>query len=181
MKKPFIKSENEALGRPDLATFKQLSKQPIVVVLDAVRSAHNVGSVFRTADAFLIEELLLCGITPTPPNKEIRKTALGAEQSVNWRHMPTTKEAIEQLKLSGYQVWAVEQASGSVELSDLQLDPNQKYALVFGNEVYGVDDTIMPLCDGVVEIAQKGTKHSLNVSVSAGIVLWKVSELLQNN
>ena len=143
-----------------------------MVVLDEVRSAHNVGSIFRSSDAFVVEELMLCGITPTPPSKEIRKTALGAEQSVSWSKWPSTLEAITELKKQGYQIWAIEQASSATDLGDFKPLSDQKYALIFGNEVFGVDQEVIDQCDGVIEIAQGGTKHSLNVSVSAGVVLW---------
>ena len=171
MKTPFIKTENQALGRPDIDTFKSIDKR-FVVVLDEVRSAHNVGSIFRSSDAFLVEELMLCGITPTPPSKEIRKTALGAEQSVAWSKWPSTLEAIDELKKQDYQIWAIEQASSATDLGDFTPLSDQKYALIFGNEVFGVDQEVIDQCDGVIEIAQGGTKHSLNVSVSAGVVLW---------
>jgi 23S rRNA (guanosine2251-2'-O)-methyltransferase len=171
MKTPFIKTENQALGRPDIDTFKSIDKR-LIVVLDEVRSAHNVGSIFRSSDAFLVEEVFLCGITPTPPSKEIRKTALGAEQSVAWSKWSSTLEAIEELKRRDYEIWAIEQASSATDLRDFTPMSSKKYALVFGNEVFGVDQEVINQCDGVIEIAQGGTKHSLNVSVSAGVVLW---------
>ena len=153
--------------------FKQHEKTPLVVVLDNVRSLHNVGSVFRTSDAFLIESVLLCGITSTPPHAEIHKTALGAENSVDWKYYEHTLEAIEELKEQGYVVFSIEQAEGSTMLPDLVLDRSKKYALVLGNEVKGVQQAVVDACAGCVEIPQLGTKHSLNVSVSAGIVIWE--------
>lgn len=167
------KISNEALGRLSLSEFEKAKKNKIVIVLDNIRSLHNVGSVFRTADAFLIEEVALCGVTGTPPNKEIEKTALGATASVKWRHFQNTSEAIKELKEKKYRVYSVEQAKGSIPLQ--QFTENEKpMALVFGNEVYGVDQEIVNMSDGVIEIPQSGTKHSLNVSVSVGIVLWEI-------
>ena len=154
--------------------YKNTPKLPVVVVLDNVRSALNVGSVFRTCDAFKISQIILCGITATPPNNEIRKTAIGAEQSVDYRYFKSTVQAVETLKSEGYKIIAVEQAEESVSLQDLKIENGQKTALVLGNEVKGVDDSVMTLCQQCVEIPQFGTKHSLNVSVSAGIVIWEV-------
>lgn len=153
--------------------FKSTSKLPLVVVLDNVRSMHNVGSVFRTADAFLIEAVYLCGITCTPPHAEIHKTALGAENTVDWQHFADTHDAVSQLKADGYVVFAIEQAVGSTLLPDLQLDPNQKYAVILGNEVKGVQQSVVDNCDGCIEIPQYGTKHSLNVSVTGGVIIWE--------
>ena len=164
----------EELGRPSLEQYKNTPKLPVVVVLDNVRSALNVGSVFRTCDAFKISQIILCGITATPPNNEIRKTAIGAEQSVDYRYFKSTVQAVETLKSEGYKIIAVEQAEESVSLQDLKIENGQKTALVLGNEVKGVDDSVMTLCQQCVEIPQFGTKHSLNVSVSAGIVIWEV-------
>lgn len=166
------KLKNEALNRLSVDEFKNAPKQPLTLVLDNVRSLNNVGSVFRTCDAFRIEELLLCGVTGTPPNKEIEKTALGATSSVRWRHSATTAGAVQELKTQGYVVYAVEQAEGSIPLHRVQ-PGTQKTALVFGNEVYGVQQEVIDVCDGVIEIPQLGTKHSLNIAVSAGIVLWE--------
>jgi tRNA G18 (ribose-2'-O)-methylase SpoU len=162
----------EALERVSVETFKEAPKTPIVVVLDNIRSLHNVGAVFRTADAFSIQQIVLCGITATPPHKELRKTALGATESVSWEYANTTTEAIEHLKQEGYVIVAAEQTKRSTFLQAYLPDPKQKYALVFGHEVNGVDQAVLDRCDAVVEIKQTGTKHSLNVSVSAGIVLW---------
>jgi tRNA G18 (ribose-2'-O)-methylase SpoU len=168
----------EQLGRLSVEEYKKTSKTPVVVVLDNVRSALNVGSVFRTSDAFKIERIFLCGITACPPNAEIRKTAIGAEQSVDFQYFKTTTEAVLSLKNDGYRIFAVEQAVESVSLEKLDLQGVEKLALVFGNEVKGVDDSIMELCDSCIEIPQYGTKHSLNVSVSAGVVIWEVFKRL---
>lgn len=167
------KTKNEDLERLSVDEFLSSQKQPIVVVLDNVRSLNNVGSVFRTADAFLIEEILLCGVTGTPPNKEIEKTALGATSTVKWTHYASTQEALAILKQGNYKVFAVEQAETKIWLNNFKT-ANEKIALVFGNEVYGVEQDIINNCDGVIEIPQLGTKHSLNISVSVGIVLWEM-------
>ncbi len=159
--------------------FKSTSKLPLVVVLDNVRSMHNVGSVFRTADAFLIEAVYLCGITCTPPHAEIHKTALGAENTVDWQYFADTHDAVSQLKADGYVVFAIEQAVGSTLLPDLQLDPNQKYAVILGNEVKGVQQSVVDNCDGCIEIPQYGTKHSLNVSVTGGVIIWEFFRKIQ--
>ena len=153
--------------------FKQSDKTPLVVVLDNVRSLHNVGSVFRTGDAFLIEAVYLCGITSTPPQAEIHKTALGAEDSVNWKYFEDTHDALNELKAAGYSVFAIEQAEGSTMLPDFNTQSGIKYAVVLGNEVKGVQQSVVDACDGCIEIPQFGTKHSLNVSVTAGIVIWE--------
>jgi 23S rRNA (guanosine2251-2'-O)-methyltransferase len=167
------KLSNESLNRLSINEFKNAEKRPVVLILDNVRSLHNVGSAFRTADAFLIEEIALCGVTGTPPNKEIEKTALGATSTVKWLPYQTTLEALETYKRQGYQVFAVEQALNSIPLNEFEYS-EEKIALVFGNEVYGVEQDVIDFCDGVIEIPQAGTKHSLNVSVSVGIVLWEV-------
>ena len=153
--------------------FKQSEKTPLVVVLDNVRSLHNVGSVFRTGDAFLIEAVYLCGITSTPPHAEIHKTALGAEDSVDWKYFEDTHDALNELKEAGYSVFAIEQAEGSTMLPDFNTQSGIKYAVVLGNEVKGVQQSVVNACDGCIEIPQFGTKHSLNVSVTAGIVIWE--------
>lgn len=145
---------------------------PVRVVLDNVRSAQNIGAFFRTADAFAIEHISLCGITATPPSKDIHKTALGAELTVEWSYHATTLECVAELKAAGYRVLAVEQVEGAVMLDELQVEPDVKYALVFGNEVAGVDQAVVDECDGAIEIPQAGTKHSVNVSVAGGVVLW---------
>lgn len=152
--------------------FRQAEKTPLVVVLDNVRSLHNVGSVLRTADAFRVEAVYLCGITSTPPHAEIHKTALGAEDSVAWQYFEDTHEAVRTLQTQGYTVYAIEQAHGSTLLPDLRLTPGKRHAVVLGNEVKGVQQSVVDLCDGCIEIPQYGTKHSLNVSVTAGIIMW---------
>ena len=162
----------EELNRLTVADFKNTQKFPLTLVLDNVRSLHNVGAAFRTADAFAVEKIWLCGITGRPPQREITKTALGSTESVAWEYAPTTPEAVQHLKAAGYTVVAVEQTTGSVPLPAFQPAPGVAYALVMGNEVFGVDDEVLALCDAAVEIPQFGTKHSLNVSVAAGVVLW---------
>lgn len=152
--------------------FKEVRKIPLVIVLDNIRSLHNVGAVFRTSDAFLIQKIYLCGITPIPPHPDIHKTALGAEYSIEWIYVESTIEAINLLKKDNFSIWAVEQVEGSTLLDRATINPNEKYALVFGNEVKGVQQEVINLCDGSIEIPQFGTKHSLNISVSAGIVIW---------
>lgn len=169
----------EEMGRMDVATFREADKLAVVVVLDNVRSLHNVGAVFRTADAFALHGLCLCGITATPPSAEIHKTALGAEDTVAWTYHADTLEAVIALKREGYKLLAVEQVEGSTSLSDLTLSPNDRVALVMGNEVKGVRQEVIDICDGAIEIPQYGTKHSLNVSVSAGIVMWEVQKALR--
>lgn len=169
----------EELNRPDVESFKARDKTPIILVLDNVRSMHNVGSAFRTADGFAIEKIMLCGITGTPPHREIEKTALGATQSVTWEHVQRTIDAIRPLKEAGYKILAIEQATGSIGLQDVEPNSNEKYAFVFGNEVHGVSDEIMQEIDGCIEIPQFGTKHSLNVSVTVGIVVWHFIQKLK--
>ena len=159
------------LNRLTPEAFKESRKIPLVVVLDHVRSLNNVGSVFRTSDAFRVEAIYLCGITACPPHAEIHKTALGAEETVDWKYFNDTLEAVEYLKQTGYTVCAIEQAEGSVMLDNLLLDKNKKYAVILGNEVKGVQQTVVDRCDMCIEIPQYGTKHSLNVSVTAGIVI----------
>ena len=166
------KLQNSELERKSVYDFHQAEKTPIIILLDDVRSGHNIGSVFRTADAFLVEKIVLCGITATPPNKEIHKTALGATETVTWEHSASVVEAIEKLKAEGTKVYAVEQVENAVMLQDFEMAQDQKYALVFGNEVFGVAQQAIAACDGSIEIPQLGTKHSLNISVSAGIVVW---------
>ena len=162
----------DELNRVSVETFKQQEKLPVVVILDEVRSMHNVGSIFRTSDGFAVEAIYLCGITGQPPHREIEKTALGATQSVDWKYFPKTLEAIAELKAQGYQIIAIEQASESIQLHEYQPKAGQKYALIFGNEVNGVHEEVMQQIDACIEIPQFGTKHSFNVVVSAGIVLW---------
>ena len=170
---------NEELGRPTIEEYATVQKLPVVVVLDNVRSAQNVGSFFRTADAFGIERIELCGISCTPPNREIHKTALGAELSVAWSYYPTTLECVEKLRVEGYKIIAVEQIEGSTMLNDFRAESGVKYALVFGNEVDGVDQAIADVVDSAIEIPQVGIKHSLNVSVSAGVLMWEMFRQLR--
>ena len=160
------------MNRLTVEEFKEVDKLPLVVVLDEVRSLHNIGAVFRTSDAFLVNCIYLCGITACPPNAEIHKTALGAEETVDWEYFKDTPEAVDKLRQEGYTVCAVEQAEGSVMLDNLQLDKTKKYAIVMGNEVKGVQQNVVDNCDICIEIPQYGTKHSLNVSVTTGIVIW---------
>jgi len=167
---------NSELERKSVDQYKQSQKSDFVIVLDNVRSQSNVGSIFRTADAFLTESIYLCGITATPPHREIQKTALGATESVPWKYFNKTSEAIAGLKSRGFIILGIEQAAGSVELQDLKIIAGQKYALVFGHEVNGVDQDIINMCDRCVEIPQFGTKHSFNIAISVGIVLWEVNK-----
>ena len=163
----------DELGRVSANEYKEIEKHPIVVVLDNVRSMHNVGAVFRTSDAFLIEKIYLCGITATPPHKEIHKTAIGAENSVDWEYVQDSNELVAKLKEDGFKIVTIEQTEGSVLLNEFKVDSSQKYAIVMGNEVDGVQQSIIDQCDTCIEIPQSGTKHSLNVSVCTGIILWK--------
>ena len=165
---------NEELGRPTLEECANIDKLPVTVILDNVRSAQNVGSFFRTADAFGIEHIALCGISATPPNREIHKTALGAEMRVAWSYYPTTLECVERLRAEGYRILAIEQIENSTMLNAFRAEEGVKYALVFGNEVDGVDQAVADVVDGAIEIPQVGIKHSLNVSVSAGILMWEM-------
>ena len=161
----------EELNRISKEDFEQAEKLPIIIVLDNIRSLSNVGAFFRTADAFRIKELLLCGITARPPHREIHKTALGADETVKWRYFETTEAACQVLKVEGYRIYAVEQVEGSLALQDFEFEPNTAYLL--GNEVEGVSEEALPYCDGAIELPQEGTKHSINVSVCAGIVMWE--------
>lgn len=172
------KLENKELERKSIEDFKQAEKTPIILILDDIRSLHNIGSVFRTSDAFLIEKIYLCGITATPPNKEIHKTALGATETVFWEHHKNVIDVIEKLKKEEVLVYAIEQVENAIFLDNFQPVSNKKYALVFGNEVYGVDQEAVKICDGAIEIPQLGTKHSLNISVSVGIVVWDLFQKL---
>ncbi len=162
----------DQLNRVDVDTFKSQEKTPVVIVLDNVRSMHNVGSAFRTADAFAIDRIVLCGITATPPHREIEKTALGATQSVTWTYEKSSIDAIKNLKEEGFEIYAIEQTNNSISLETFEPLPDKKYAVVFGNEVHGVEEEIIALANGTLEIPQFGTKHSFNVSVTIGIVLW---------
>ncbi|UUV20687.1 RNA methyltransferase [Paenimyroides aestuarii] len=171
----------DELNRKNTDEFKQATKTPIIVVLDDIRSLHNIGSFFRTCDAFLIEKIYLCGITATPPNKEIHKTALGATETVEWAHEKNVVELVQRLKAENVRIVSLEQVEGSVMLQDFQPEKQTKYALFFGNEVKGVHQEVINQSDYVVEIPQFGTKHSLNVSVSGGIVIWDVFQKMQTN
>lgn len=171
----------ESLNRISAEEFKAADKLPIVIVLDNIRSMNNVGSVFRTSDAFRIEKILLCGITPTPPHREIHKTALGASETVSWEHKPSTLEAIEELKASGYKVFSIEQTKNSIMLDEFSLEGIDKIAIVMGNEVDGVDQEVINNSFGVVEIPQYGTKHSLNVSIATGIIIWDIFSKIKRN
>ena len=175
------------MNRLSVDAFKEAPKMPLIVVLDDVRSMYNIGSVFRTSDAFRVEAVYLCGITARPPHPEIHKTALGGEDSVTWRYFATAQEAVEELHRNNYQVFAIEQCEGSTLLQELKIDnspssfllpPSSKYAVVFGNEVKGVHQEVVDQCDGCIEIPQFGTKHSMNVSVTAGIVIWEFARQL---
>ena len=167
------------LNRISIEEFKEADKLPLVVVLDDIRSLHNIGSVFRTADAFRIECIYLCGITATPPHPEMHKTALGAEFTVDWKYVNNAVETVDNLRSEGYVVYSVEQAEGSIMLDELTLDRSKKYAVVMGNEVKGVQQEVIDHSDGCIEIPQYGTKHSLNVSVTAGIVIWDLFKKLK--
>ena len=166
----------DELNRISKEDFEKAEKLPIIIVLDNIRSLSNVGAFFRTADAFRIKELLLCGITACPPHREIHETALGADETVRWRYFETTEAACKALKAEGYRIFAVEQVEGSMPLQDFEFEPNTAYLL--GNEVEGVSDKALPYCEGAIELPQEGTKHSINVSVCAGIVMWKAFEHL---
>lgn len=170
------KLQNDELGRLSVEEFHKMDKNPIVVVLDNIRSMNNIGSVFRTADAFLVEKVFLCGITATPPHGDIHKTALGATESVAWEYVEDTLEVIERLQEAGYSTYAVEQAEGSVSLESLGNQKGQKVAVVFGHEVRGVQQDVVDACKNALELPQFGTKHSLNISVCAGIVLWELAQ-----
>ena len=169
----------DELGRSSPDTFKEQPKMPIIVVLDNVRSALNVGSVFRTADAFALEKVYLCGITATPPHREILKTALGSTETVAWEYVEVAPEALQRLKEEGYQSWAAEQVEGSISLQDIVFQKGEKIAVVFGNEVDGVGEQTLAACMGALEIPQFGTKHSLNVAVCVGIVTWELVRKLK--
>lgn len=173
------KLENSELDRKSIEAFKESEKTPLIIVLDDIRSLHNIGSVFRTADAFLIEKIYLCGITATPPNKEIHKTALGATETVAWEHSDNVLEVIKNLKKENVTTLAIEQVESAIFLQDFEVKKGEKYALVFGNEVYGVSQEAVAICDGSIEIPQLGTKHSLNISVSAGIVVWDLFQKMK--
>jgi tRNA G18 (ribose-2'-O)-methylase SpoU len=164
----------QQLGRISVDEYKSSEKSPLIIIADNVRSMHNVGSIFRTSDAFLVEKIYLCGITPTPPHREIQKTALGATESVDWQYAENTLEVVNQLKKEGWTILALEQTTNSVMLDELKVEKGEKIAIVLGNEVDGVNQEVINLCHKAVEIPQFGTKHSFNVSVSCGIMLWQV-------
>ena len=168
------KLKNSELNRVDVEGFKSVKKIPLIVILDNIRSLNNVGSVFRTSDAFVVEKIYLCGITAQPPHKEIHKTALGSTDSVDWEYAEDTLELVEKLKKENVKIASIEQADNSTKLQDFEIEPNQKYAVVFGNEVKGVQQEVVSMSDCCIEIPQFGTKHSLNISVSVGVVLWDV-------
>jgi tRNA G18 (ribose-2'-O)-methylase SpoU len=168
---------NSELNRKSIEQFRESEKSPFIIVLDNVRSHSNVGSIFRTADAFLTESIYLCGITATPPHREIQKTALGASESVPWKYFKKTEEAINELRDKGYHIFGIEQTEGSIELQDIKIIKGEKYALVFGHEVNGVDQAIINKCDQCIEIPQFGTKHSFNIAISVGIVLWELNKI----
>ena len=175
------KLKNSELNRISIEEFKNSSKTPIKVLLDNIRSAHNVGSIFRSCDAFLIDEIILCGITAKPPNKEIRKTALGSTNSVKWSYFENIQDAILKLKKEKYQIISVEQADKSTDLKNFIIQSKKKYAIIFGNEINGVNQKVIDMSDDVVEIPQFGTKHSFNVSVSVGIVIWDFFTKIKTN
>jgi 23S rRNA (guanosine2251-2'-O)-methyltransferase len=166
---------NSELNRKTIEQFRQSGKSPFILVLDNVRSQSNVGSIFRTADAFITEAVYLCGITATPPQREILKTALGATESVDWKYFSHTIDAVRNLKEDGYLIIGIEQAEGSVSLDKFRIETGKKYALVFGHEIHGVDQKVLDICDFCIEIPQFGTKHSFNIAISTGIVLWELS------
>ena len=170
----------EELGRVDVETFKETPKIPLVVILDNVRSMHNVGAVFRTADAFLVEKIILCGITPQPPHREIHKAALGATESVDWEYFEKIEDAVTNLKSHNFQIIGIEQTTSSQIITEFTIDKENKYALILGNEVDGISDEVLPYCDSFLEIPQLGTKHSLNIAVSAGIVVWDLFSKIKN-
>ncbi len=169
----------EELNRIDVETFKKVEKIPLIVILDNLRSMHNVGATFRTADAFLVQEIILCGITPRPPHREIHKAALGATESVDWSYESDINTAIRDLKSRGFEIIGIEQTTGSRMITDFTIDPAKKYAVILGNEVEGISDEALPHIDSFIEIPQLGTKHSLNVSVCGGIVMWEFARALK--
>ena len=173
------KLENKELERKSVADFKEAEKTPIIIILDDIRSLHNIGSVFRTADAFLIEKIYLCGITAIPPHKEIHKTALGATETVTWEYQKEVTNVIKTLKKDKIKVFAIEQVENAVFLQNFKVEKENRYALIFGNEVYGVSQKAIELCDVSIEIPQIGTKHSLNISVSTGIVVWDLFQKMK--
>lgn len=174
------KLRNSELNRLSAEDYKKTEKLPLVVILDNIRSCNNIGSVFRSSDALLVEKIYLCGITATPPNKEIHKTALDAEKTVNWEYVEKTENVVLELQNNGFKVYAIEQVENSIILPDFKPEKNDKTAVIFGNEVKGVQQEVVNICDGSIEIPQYGTKHSFNISVSAGIVLWDIFQKLHS-
>ena len=173
------KLKNSELNRIDISTFKSIKKTPLIIVLDDIRSLNNIGSIFRTCDAFKIERIYLCGITATPPNRKITKTAIGSTESVEWLYFDKINDLILNLKNQGFKIWAIEQTENSKTLSQMEvIESNKKHVLIFGNEIDGVKQEVINKCDDVIEINQYGTKHSLNVSIAAGIVIWNFFKLL---
>ena len=173
------KLKNSELNRIDISTFKSIKKTPLIIILDDIRSLNNIGSIFRTCDAFKIEKIYLCGITATPPNRKITKTAIGATESIDWEYYENINDLVSELKNNGTMIWAVEQTENSKILSKMEnIDGNKKHALVFGNEINGVKQNVINGCNNVIEINQYGTKHSLNVSIAAGIVIWNFFKFL---
>ena len=173
------KLKNSELNRIDISTFKSIKKTPLIIILDDIRSLNNIGSIFRTCDAFKIEKIYLCGITATPPNRKITKTAIGATESVDWEYYENINDLVSELKNNETMIWAVEQTENSKILSQMEnIDGNKKHALVFGNEINGVKQDVINSCNNVIEINQYGTKHSLNVSIAAGIVIWNFFKFL---
>lgn len=171
---PMRKLSMAELGRKSVEEFRQSAKIPVIVVLENIRSAYNVGSVFRTSDAFLIEAIYITGYSAKPPHKEIKKTALGAEETVSWKHFPNADAAISELRKAGYNIYAAEQAEGSFRLNAIGFEPEEKIAVIFGNEVTGVEQSTIAQCDGCLEIPQLGMKHSLNIATAVGVVLWEL-------
>lgn len=171
----------DELNRNTIAEYKNAAKTPVVVILDNIRSMNNIGSIFRTCDAFAIEHLYLCGITAQPPHKDISKTALGATESVEWSYHADVVTLVTQLQKEQYEVYLIEQTDNSILLDKFEITPNKKVAIVLGNEVFGVDEKLLPICNGVIEIPQFGTKHSLNVTIAGGIVIWEIVKQLKTN
>ncbi|RMZ60861.1 TrmH family RNA methyltransferase [Chryseobacterium nematophagum] len=169
----------EELNRIDIETFKKVEKIPLIIILDNIRSMHNVGATFRTADAFLIEKIIICGITPQPPHREIHKAALGATESVDWAYESDINKAIDELKSKNYRIIGIEQTTNSQMITDFSIEKSEKYALILGNEVDGISDEALPNIDSFIEIPQLGTKHSLNVSICGGIVMWEFAKALK--
>ena len=173
------KLKNSELNRIDISTFKSIKKTPLIIILDDIRSLNNIGSIFRTCDAFKIEKIYLCGITATPPNRKITKTAIGATESIDWEYYENINDLVSELKNNGTMIWAVKQTENSKILSKMEnIDGDKKHALVFGNEINGVKQDVINSCNNVIEINQYGTKHSLNVSIAAGIVIWNFFKFL---